>query len=139
MAADCVSVILTLIALKFIPELFQVPVAFRIGLSEDNDPWVINVEPFIVSTTNLFVVPSLILNVCDAPPVRVKSPVPFGSITTSPFELVDDTVLPSSLKLSTFHWSTLPLWSTIATNPLLAVVGLDWPATKPGPILKRSV
>ena len=66
-------------------------------------------------------------------------PVPFGFKTISPSVLVEEKVFPSKVKLSTFHWSTFLFESKITAKPFAAVVGLTWPATKPGAILNKSV
>ena len=50
-------------------------------------------------------------------------PVPFGSNIMFPSVSCDEMLLPSNLKLSTFHWSTLRALSNIGTNPLAPVVG----------------
>ena len=53
----------------------------------------------------------------------IISPEPLGLIITSPSVFVEENVLPSKVKLSTFHWSTFLSESNIATNPFAAVVG----------------
>ena len=69
----------------------------------------------------------------------IISPEPLGLIITSPSVFVEENVLPSKVKLSTFHWSTFLSESNIATNPFAAVVGFTWLATLPGSILNKSV
>ena len=69
----------------------------------------------------------------------IISPEPLGSIIISPSVFVEENVLPSKVKLSTFHWSTFLSESNIATNPFAAVVGFAWLATLPGSILNKSV
>ena len=67
------------------------------------------------------------------------TPVPFGFRIILPSVLVDANVLPSILKLSTFHKSTFLSPSRIGTNPFASVDGFCCPATLPGSILNKSV
>ena len=77
--------------------------ALNIGLSVVIVPWVIVTDPLTLLTENLVVDPSVISNVCEAPPINFKTPVPTGSNSISPLVLVEDILFPSIVILSTFH------------------------------------
>ena len=62
--------------------------------------------PEKLSTTNLSLVPSVIVNKLVPKvfaPLTITSPVPFVSMVKSPFELVVEIIFSSKVILSTFH------------------------------------